>query len=183
MSENPQQPPQEDPGRPSGEPPPQHGHQPYGQQPYAHQPYPYRPDAQEPYGARPGPQPDPGIQDPGLYPGVEQPPSRVPAMARPPGGAGNFFSALFDYSFHRYITPTIVKVVYVVITILVALGWLGALIAAFQGGWLPGVLFLLFGWIVALVYLAIARITLEFFVAVISVAEKVTRYAERDGIA
>lgn len=183
MSENPQQPPQGDPDRPSGQqpPPPQHGHQPYGQQPYAHQPYPYRPDAQEAYGAHPGRQPDPGLQDPSLYPGVEQPPSRVAAV--PSRGGESFFSALFDYSFHRYITPTIVKVVYVVITVLVALGWLGALIAAFQGGWLPGVLFLLFGWIVALVYLALARITLEFFVAVISVAEKVTRYAERDGVA
>ncbi|MCA5894879.1 DUF4282 domain-containing protein [Isoptericola sp. NEAU-Y5] len=171
MSVNPPSMPDDHPGRygdqpPRGGPPPHGGQPPYGDEPYGQS---YPPPGQQ-------------MPDPGLYPGNEYPPDRSARPLAHEAGAGSFFGALFDYSFTRYITPTIVKAVYVIVTVLVALGWLGGLVAAFQGGWLPGVLFLAFGWIVALVYLAIARISLEFFVAVISVSQKVNRYAERDGL-
>jgi hypothetical protein len=192
MSENtpqqpgdPQQPPQEPgyqppPGRPApphrqqppagppthGGPPPHGGQPPYGDEPYAQPPQPY--EGQMP--------------DPGLYPGSEYPPDRSAAPLTTGGQGSGFLGALFDYSFSRYITPSVVKVVYIVVTVLVALVWLSGLAATFSQSVWGGILYLAFGWIVALVYLALARITLEFFVAVISVAEKVNAYAQRDGI-
>ncbi|MGW8568014.1 DUF4282 domain-containing protein [Isoptericola sp. NPDC055881] len=190
MSENtPQQPgdPQEPPLQPPYQPPPGRPDPSYGQQPPAGPP-PH--GGQPPYGDQPygePPQPYEGrMPDPGLYPGMEYPPDRSAGSRAPlghPGGhPGGFLGALFDYSFSRYITPSVVKVVYIIVTVLVALAWLGGLAASFQSSVWAGILFLVFGWIVALVYLAIARITLEFFVAVITVSEKVNAYAERDGI-
>jgi NADH-quinone oxidoreductase subunit N len=93
-----------------------------------------------------------------------------------------FFGALFDYSFMNYVTPKVVKIVYVIVTVLIALGWLVAVVAAFANSVWAGIGFLLFGWIIALVYLAIARITLEFYLAVVSISEKVNHYARRDGM-
>lgn len=190
MSENtPQQPgdPQQPPPQP-GNPPP--GHQPpAGQQPPAgHQPPAAPPPhgGQPPYGDQPygqAHQPYEGrMPDPGLYPGSEYPPDRSAGPMRPSGEGGGFLSALFDYSFSRYITPSVVKVVYIIVTVLIALAWLAGIVAAFQSSVLAGILYLVFGWIVALVYLALARISLEFFVAVISVSEKVNAYARRDGV-
>jgi len=186
MSENPPRRPDDEPGRPDDGPgqDPSYGEQPYGGQPPVSPPPPH--GGQPPYGdqhyAQGYPPPGQPMPDPGLYPGSEYPPDRSVRHLPQQAGAGTFFGALFDYSFTRYITPTIVKVVYVIVTILVALGWLAALVACFADSIWAGVLFLVFGWIIALVYLAIARISLEFFVAVISVSEKVNRYAERDGL-
>ena len=118
----------------------------------------------------------------GMYPGYEYPPDRSAASLAPAGHSSGFLSAMFDYSFGRYITPSVVKVVYIIVTVLVALAWLAGIAAAFQASVWAGILYLAFGWIIALVYLAIARITLEFFMAVISVSEKVNAYAKRDGI-
>ncbi|MFC7880260.1 DUF4282 domain-containing protein [Isoptericola sp. NPDC057391] len=152
--------------QPPAGPPPHGGQPPYGDQPYAEQ--------QQPYEGR--------MPDPGLYPGSEYPPDRSAGPVTPGGEGSGFLGALFDYSFSRYITPSVVKVVYIIVTVLVALAWLGGIVAAFQASVWAGILYLVFGWIIALVYLALARITLEFFVAVISVSQKVNAYAERDGI-
>jgi len=152
--------------RPPNGPPPHGGQPPYGDQPYGQPPQPY--EGQMP--------------DPGMYPGYEYPPDRSAASLAPAGHSSGFLSAMFDYSFGRYITPSVVKVVYIIVTVLVALAWLAGIAAAFQASVWAGILYLAFGWIIALVYLAIARITLEFFMAVISVSEKVNAYAKRDGI-
>ncbi|MFE6970737.1 DUF4282 domain-containing protein [Isoptericola sp. NPDC057653] len=173
--EPPHQPPQQPPparpgpahGQPPAGPPPHGGQPPYGDQPYA--------PAQQPYEGQ--------MPDPGLYGGFEYPPDRSAGPHMPGGGQGSgFLSAMFDYSFGRYITPSVVKVVYIIVTVLVAIAWLGGIVAAFQASVWAGILYLVFGWIIALVYLAIARITLEFFMAVISVSERVNAYAKRDGI-
>jgi len=188
MSENtPQQPgdPQEPPRQPGYQPPPG---QPAPQPPYGHQPPAGQPPhgGEPPYGDQPYAQPqrpyEGQMPDPGLYPGSEYPPDRSAGPITPHGEGSGFLSALFDYSFSRYITPSVVKVVYIIVTVLVALAWLSGLVATFSQSVWGGILYLVFGWIIALVYLALARITLEFFVAVISVSEKVNAYAERDGI-
>ncbi|WP_277211533.1 DUF4282 domain-containing protein [Isoptericola croceus] len=154
---------------------------PYGQQPPSPGP-PQQPHQQQP--------PLPYEQPIGERPVGEQPAGDQPFYAGAASSAANvarndtkgFFGALFDYSFMNYVTPKVVKIVYVIVTVLVALGWLVALVAAFANSVWAGIGFLLFGWIIALVYLAIARITLEFYLAVVSISEKVNHYARRDGI-
>jgi len=89
---------------PPPEQPPQYG-QPAGQQPAGQQPAGQQPGQtwqQQPtaYGAHPGGQPDVQTDTEG------------------------FFGALFDFSFNSFVTPKIVKLVYVLATILLVLTYL-----------------------------------------------------------
>jgi hypothetical protein len=166
---------------------------PYGQQP--RDPYGQEPDAPRP----PEPGPGGGYQAP-----YQQSPQQPGGQARPGGepfysgaaaSAANvarsdtrgFFGALFDYSFTHYVTPKVVKIIYVIVTVLILLfyviGLIAAIVALFNDAFWGGLGFILFGWIIAIVYLALARITLEFYLAVVSVSEKVNLYARRDGVA
>ena len=75
--------------------------------------------------------------------------------------AKSFFSSLFDYSFTSFITPRIIKVLYVLATILISLWTLFLIVAAFNvsegtGGamlLIGGPLFFLFSMIYARVFL------------------------------
>jgi hypothetical protein len=176
--------------------PPPEPTDPSGQGQPPRQPAPSEPPAQpyrEPSGTyqQPG---EPHQQQPS-YEAYQQPVGERPVGDRPfyaaaASSAGDvarndtkgFFGALFDYSFMTYVTPKVVKIVYIIATVVIALGWLIALVAAFNYSVWSGILFLLFGWILALVYLALVRITLEFYQAIVSVSEKVNRYAQRDGM-
>ena len=86
----------------------------------------------------------------------------------------NFFAKLFDLSFSEFVTPSVIKVVYILAMIGVVFLWLGFSIAAFQSGVVAGI-FVLFvlGPLYALFLLIITRITFEFYVAVIRIAEDV----------
>ncbi|MEG3616644.1 MULTISPECIES: DUF4282 domain-containing protein [Isoptericola] len=163
---------------------------------------------EDPYGGQPS-QPDPA-QQPYQQPYTGQQHSGQPAASYPPpsghqGGQQPFYASaassaagvarddtkgligsLFDFSFSNYVTPKIVKIVYVILTILVAIGWLFSFIAGiatlFSDQWYVGLFTILFGWIGALVYLAVWRIGLEVFQAVVNISEKVNHYAQRDGM-
>ena len=59
--------------------------------------------------------------------------------------AKGFFGSLFDYSFSSYITPRIIRVLYVLATVLVALWTLVIILAAFNASSALGILALLIG--------------------------------------
>ena len=87
--------------------------------------------------------------------------------------------ALFDYNFDTFITPSIVKIVYVIATVLVALLTVGIAISGlttmFQGGAaiFLGLLILIASPVIGLVYLAFVRMSLELYYAVIRLSEDV----------
>ncbi|HZG90572.1 MAG TPA: DUF4282 domain-containing protein [Pseudonocardia sp.] len=85
----------------------------------------------------------------------------------------SFFAALFDYSFSTFATPGLIRVLYIVGTVLVALGYIGYVIAAFQLGAVIGLITLVVGAIVALFTLAFMRVTLEFYYAVVRMSEDI----------
>ena len=97
-----------------------------------------------------------------------------------PGGqpsgqqAKGFFGALFDVSFQTFITPKLVKFVYILIMVLVAVSYVGYVLTAFQVSFLLG-LFVMFilGPLVAILILALYRVALEFFLAVIRMSEDI----------
>ncbi|ROS73657.1 DUF4282 domain-containing protein [Cellulomonas sp. PhB143] len=180
MSENPPYPPQgppSDPYRPDGPGP--------GPGPGAHDPY-----AGSPAGPNPGggggyqpPQPPPGGYQGG--PGGHPEPPRFDAAQLGndlQGDAKGLMGSLFDFSFTNYVTPKVVRIVYVIGMVLIALGWLIALISAFAHEWWAGLLVLIIGPIFALLYLILFRILLEFYVAIVQTAETIQKYAHRDGI-
>jgi hypothetical protein len=90
----------------------------------------------------------------------------------PTGSASGFFRALFDLSFRSFITPQIIRILYVLALIAIGI-WavvgLFAIVAMLNDPWAPtglAVLFLL-GWPVALLFAVVyARVLLE-FVAVV----------------
>ena len=87
--------------------------------------------------------------------------------------ASGFFSALFDFSFSSFATPKIVKFVYLLATIFIALGFIGWVIGAFSASVGLGIVVLILGAVAALVWLAFIRMTLEIYYAVVRMSEDV----------
>ena len=96
---------------------------------------------------------------------------------RTPEPAG--LKALFDYNFDTFITPSIVKIVYVIATVLVALLTIGLAISGLTtmfrggGGIILGLLLIVASPVIGLVYLAFVRMSLELYYAVIRLSEDV----------
>lgn len=136
---------------------------PYGSPPPGQPPN--QPPGQPPYGAPP--------------PGYGQPPYGAPQGGGPAYGGPimemhkGFFASLFDISFSSFITPMIVRAVYVLFMVLIALGYLITVIAGFAHSAGVGILFLVVGALVALVYLVMVRILLEFYMAVVRMSEDI----------
>ncbi len=84
-----------------------------------------------------------------------------------------FFGALFDFSFNNFVTPMIVKVVYVLAAIAIALGYLLFLVSTFTQSAGLGVVVLIIGPVIAVLYLALIRMTLEFYLAIVRMSEDI----------
>ncbi|MFC5994015.1 DUF4282 domain-containing protein [Pseudonocardia hispaniensis] len=128
-----------------------------------------------------------GWQQP--YPGqyAQQPPGPPPG-GPPPGGYGGppagygpgpqdqakgFFSALFDFGFNRFATPTVVKVVYILGTVVLGFAYVAVIVAGFSESLPYGLLAVVGGAIAFLFYLTLFRITLEFYYAVVRMSEDI----------
>lgn len=80
--------------------------------------------------------------------------------------------SLFDLSFNRYIAPTVAKVVYILVMVVIALSYLFFVVASFRiNGVLGVVVLLILGPLVALVYLVLVRIGIESLLASIKTAQ------------
>jgi hypothetical protein len=103
--------------------------------------------------------------------------------APPPGVAGSskgFMASLFDFGFNSFVTPKVVKVVYVLITILISLGTIGIIITGFRLNVAAGIFFLV---IVAplffFIYLALWRIALEIFILIFRIGDDIRNIRDR----
>lgn len=109
-------------------------------------------------------------------PGPDDPQQNRPAAGLGGADAAGFFKALFDLQFNHFVTPKIVKVVYLVGMVLIGLSVLGMLPLAFlmmQEQAFVGLLFLLAIPLLAIIYLAFFRMTLEFYYALVRLSEDV----------
>lgn len=83
-----------------------------------------------------------------------------------------FFGSLFDVSFDSLVTTKIVKVVYVLYMVAIALLALGFIVSAFAASTVSGVLVLLIGApLGSLIYLIFARVFLEAIIALFRIME------------
>ena len=132
------------------------------------------------------------------YPGPTPPPPPAPYAASGPawalGSSGpgvpqhrdaNPLMALFDFSFTKFATPGLVKIVYILQVVGAVGAWMLWLLAGFgasrlDGGAAVGLLVLLFGWIPVLLSIAFTRFVLEGIVALIRIHDRVAEMAERD---
>jgi hypothetical protein len=178
-----------------------HGQQPYpggyGQQPDqpAYGSYPQQP-AQQPdqpaygsYSPQPGQQPTAGYgqatpgwqQTPGQqrYPGNPPGyPAGLTGMA-PQGESPGFFGALFDFSFNSFATPVVIKVLYILGLVAIALGYVILVISGFVDSAIAGLALLVGGAIGVLIYVIFLRITLEFYFAVVRMSEDIRAMRNR----
>jgi hypothetical protein len=96
-------------------------------------------------------------------------------LAGQPSGKG-FFGALFDMSFTTFVTPMIIKVVYIIGLIAIGLGTLFFAVSGFFGD-NPGVgiVTLIVSPLVGLLYLCFFRMMCEFYVAITRMSEDINR--------
>jgi hypothetical protein len=137
------------------------------------------------YGPPDGPTPPPGSPPPPPPPMSGLPPQGYPAAPpAPPSGAmgtdtSGFFSALFDFSFSSFATPKIVKFVYLLATVVIALFYLVWVIAAFSENAGLGIFVLILGVVAAIVYLAFIRMTLEIYYAIVRMSQDINERLPR----
>ena len=103
------------------------------------------------------------------------PPSEPFGQASPPPTASGkgFFGALFDFKFEHFITPIIVKVVYILALVGLVIGWLVFLAVGFAQDATSGVIVLVLGPIALVLYLAFIRMTLEFYLAIVRMSQDI----------
>ncbi|TRW43873.1 DUF4282 domain-containing protein [Georgenia yuyongxinii] len=163
---------------------------PAGTQPQHEQPQPWPTPTPPAYGNQPGGGYDAGPSYAAAYQaGSYGPTAQATGAPHPPygqapyppagQGGSSFFHALFDFSFSRYITLTFAKVIYGISIGLSIVAWLIYLFAGFAYEPGLGVLTLLLGWIPALFFIIVARVSLEFAVAMIKTAENTSALAGR----
>jgi hypothetical protein len=94
--------------------------------------------------------------------------------------ARGFLGALFDFGFTSFVTPKVIKVLYMLIVTGTVVSALVFTIIAFKASLAFGILTLVFGDpLFILIVLAIFRIILEFFVVTFRVAEDIRALRER----
>jgi Domain of unknown function (DUF4282) len=108
-----------------------------------------------------------------------------PAQPQPPNQpSGGFFEALMDTRFDRLITPSLIRFLYVVAMVILALGTLAVVIAGFAESAGTGVLLLIFAPLGALIYLIVTRLWLELIVVAFKIrdaAEEVAANTRKPG--
>ena len=142
---------------------------PYGEQPTA----PYgQPPAGGSYGQPPAGGSGGGSYGGGSY-GGGGPYGGGPLAGTPSKG---FFGALFDMSFTTFVTPMIIKVVYIIGLGLIGLATLFFSLSGFFGD-SPGlgVVTIIVGPLVGLLYLCFFRMMCEFYIAITRMSEDINR--------
>ena len=115
-----------------------------------------------------GQQPPPGA---GWGAQQQQPPAGMPGQLGPHDRGG--FTALFDFSFTSFATPSLIRLLYIVGTVLIGLYYIGMVIFTFATSAAAGLLTLVFGAVVALFLMALLRVSLEFYFAVVRMSEDI----------
>ena len=140
------------------------------------------------YGGPPGGAPPGGYGPPGAPPGGYAPPQPPPQYQQPPmaqaampnsapsaAAAKGFFSGLFDFTFETFVALKVIKVLYGLFLLILALGILGgfgaAIVSIFQGQILAGLGMLIVLPIAALVYLVMGRVYFELIIVMFKIAE------------
>jgi len=93
-------------------------------------------------------------------------------------GQRGFFQSLFDIRFEHLITPTLVRFFYALSILVLGVGTIVMIVAAFVASETSGVLFLFLAPLTALFYLITIRLWLELIVVAFKIRDSVERVAE-----
>jgi Domain of unknown function (DUF4282) len=145
-----------------------------------------------------------GASTPGGYGSGASTPSGYGSAAGTPGGYGSgvggpavgtpqhsapgrsaaeskgFLAALFDFSFNSFITTTVIRVIYILVTIIIFLEALAFTFVAFRANALFGILTLVIGDpLFIIIAMAMWRLILEFFVVIFRIHDDIRVIRER----
>ena len=161
----------------------------HGQQPYPGgygQPQPPQQPEQPAYGSYPPPATQSGAYGQ-AQPSWQQTAGQQRYAGYPAGTGGyppqnespSFFGALFDFSFNSFATPVVIKVLYILGLVGIALGYVAVVISGFADSPLTGLVALIGGAVVALFYVIFFRVFLEFYYAVVRMSEDIRAMRNR----
>lgn len=100
-------------------------------------------------------------------------PSGLSSIPDPGREGAGFFAALFDFSFTNFVTPILVRFVYLLATVALVITWLIFLVSGFASSVTAGLVALVLGPVLLVIYLAIVRMTLEFYLSVVRMSEDI----------
>jgi hypothetical protein len=90
-----------------------------------------------------------------------------------------FIGAMFDLSFSEFITTKLIRILYILLLILIAIafvvGFFGGLVTMFtRGGFFRGLVILLVSPVAAFLYVILARMWMEVIIVLFRIAENTT---------
>ncbi|MGD9125646.1 MAG: DUF4282 domain-containing protein [Desulfarculaceae bacterium] len=94
----------------------------------------------------------------------------------------NFVSRIFDMSFKEFITPSIIKVVFWIAVILIALGVLFNIVTEFMVGFGSGLIALIISLLVGALLVIMARIYLELIMVLFRIVGLLDGMAKAKGV-
>lgn len=100
------------------------------------------------------------------------------ARPSPPATQRGFFESLMDTRFDSLITPKLIRFLYVVSMIVLAVGVIVVIIAAFADKVGSGILALIFAPLGALIYLIVIRLWLELIVVTFKIRDAAEEVAD-----
>jgi hypothetical protein len=90
-----------------------------------------------------------------------------------------FFKTLFDLSFSEFVTTKLIKFLYILILVFIAIGYLVSVIGGFADSAGQGFLMLIVGAVGALVAVLFARVYMEILIVLFRIAENTSEIARR----
>jgi uncharacterized membrane protein len=90
-----------------------------------------------------------------------------------------FWGKFFDLSFKEYITPSVIRVLFIVIMVVIGLSIIGAIVAGFTMSAGTGVFALIGGLIYGFLTLLFARVLLEVIMVFFKIHENTEKIARR----
>lgn len=163
---------------------PSHPQQPFGRPGSAQQPGYPPPTGSSPYGTSPygtSPYGTTAPQQGYPVPGQGNEPYGTPPQPVAEGAKGdNPLSSLLDLGFTQYATPVVVKVLYILLVLVGAISWIIAIVSGFAWSGASGLGALIGGGIALAAWILLVRVSLEFFLSIIRVAQDAQ--AIREGV-
>ena len=100
-------------------------------------------------------------------------------LSRAWGEVRTMFSILTDLSFRRFVTPSLVRLIYFISLIGAALSAIAWMLSGFKTSVFYGVFTFVTGPLAFFIYMLTARVVLEFMLAVFRIAENTERLREK----
>ena len=82
---------------------------------------------------------------------------------------------VFDFTFTKFVTPIVVRIAFIVMLVLGALGWLVAVIGGFSSSFGAGIGAIIFGGLFFLMFVLVYRIMFELVMVIFAIKKNTDR--------